>query len=65
MQEAISIFFNIWTSTISWVFNSATISGNNVTLGWVIVAIWLFGAIIFNILNIPKGAARVNIGKKE
>lgn len=54
MNEAINIVYEIYSAFIGLVFNTFDIGGG-VTIGWVFVAVIVFGMLINSILNLPKG----------
>lgn len=62
MAQALTYIYAIYTAFIGLVFDTFEIA-TNVTVGWVIVAIIVFGLMINNILNLPKSAPSVKRGK--
>lgn len=53
MSDAISLFNYIFGKFVTMLFNDFEIE-TGVSVGWVIIAILIFGMIISNILNIPN-----------
>lgn len=53
MSEALNVIYDIYEAFINLVFTSFDI-GSGVTIGWVFVAIIVFGMLINSILNLPR-----------
>lgn len=53
MQDAINVFYYLFTKFINFIFNSYILQG--VSLGWVLLTISVFGILISSILNVPTG----------
>lgn len=53
MSEALNVIYDIYTAFINLVFTSFDI-GSGVTVGWVFVAVIVFGMLINSILNLPR-----------
>lgn len=53
MSEALSVIYEIYTAFIGLLFNTFDI-GNGVVVGYVFVAIIVFGMLINSILNLPR-----------
>lgn len=62
MSQAINVVFYIFNKFINLLFNEIQIV-EGVYLGWVIIAVIIFGIIFNSLLNIPK-LGIMNIGKK-
>lgn len=54
MNDALNLFRYILTKFYDLIFNLLIIDDSGATLGWIIIAIIVFGIIINNILNIPN-----------
>ena len=54
MSEALTYLYQIFSAFISLVFDTFELFAN-VTIGWVLVVIMLFGMMIGSILNLPRG----------
>lgn len=61
MNDAIELFYYIFTKIYNFVFNQAVFT-QGVSIGWVLVAVILFGIVVSSVLNIPSG---LKIGKYE
>lgn len=59
MSQALTYLYEIYTSFLDLVFNRFELF-TNVTIGWIIVSIVIFGLMINNILNLPKGVHTVS-----
>lgn len=55
MVEALQILYDIYREFMSFVFNDMFIY-TNVSFGWFVVALFVFGILIRNILTLPKSA---------
>lgn len=53
MSEALNVIYEIYTAFINLVFTSFDI-GSGVTVGWVFVAVIVFGMLINSVLNLPR-----------
>lgn len=53
MAEALTYLYQIYSSFLDLMFNSFEIA-QNVTVGWIIVVIIVFGLMINTILNLPR-----------
>lgn len=53
MNEALSNFYYIFQKAVDFIFNQANIS-ENVSVGWIAVAIIIFSVLIRSILNLPR-----------
>lgn len=53
MAEALTYLYQIYSSFLDLMFNSFEIA-TNVTVGWIIVVIIVFGLMINTILNLPR-----------
>lgn len=53
MSEALQYIYYIFDKLLNWIFNDAEFFPN-VTVGWVIITILLFGMVIRSILNLPR-----------
>lgn len=62
MTEALQYIYYIFDKLLDWLFNSAEFFPN-VTIGWVIITIILFGMVIKSIINIPRSVRRSNISR--
>lgn len=54
MTTALTYIYYMFDSFISCIFNDLEIA-ENVTIGWVLVAVIIFSLLIRNILNLPRG----------
>ena len=54
MAQALTYLYDIYSGFINMVFNDFALF-ENVTLGWIVIAVFVFGIMINSILNIPKG----------
>ena len=54
MNQALTYLYYIFDSFIDLVFNRIEIA-QNVSIGWIMISIILFGLIIRSVLNLPKG----------
>lgn len=54
MSQALSYLYDIYSGFINMAFNDFELFPN-VTIGWIIIVILVFGIMINSILNIPKG----------
>ena len=59
MNNALGYIWYIFDKLINWFFNDALIV-SNVSIGWVLVVITVFAMLIRSLLNIPRGARRLN-----
>lgn len=57
MNDALNFIYSSLSALTSFVFNQMIIV-EGVTVGWVIVVMIVFGIIISNILNLPKGMGK-------
>lgn len=62
MAQALEYLYQIYDGFINMVFNDFALF-NGVTVGWVVVSVVVFGILVNSILNIPKGAQRINVGR--
>lgn len=62
MNEALTYIYQIYNKFLDLIFNQFEMF-SGVTIGWVIIAIMVFGMMINSILNIPKGIRRTNNAK--
>ena len=53
MTQALAYLWYIFDSFISCIFNDLEIA-TNVTVGWILVAVFIFALLIRNILNLPR-----------
>lgn len=60
MNEALSLIFRLYYMFVDLLFNDFEIA-TNVTLGWVLTAVFIAVILIRSILNIPHGAARIRL----
>lgn len=56
MSEALTYLYQIYSAFITLVFDTFELFAN-VTIGWVLVVIMLFGLMIGSILNLPRGVS--------
>lgn len=54
MAQALTYLYDIYSGFINMVFNDFELF-ENVTLGWIVIVVFVFGIMINSILNIPKG----------
>lgn len=59
MSTALGYIWYIFDKLINWFFNDTEMF-TNVTLGWVITVIIVFGLLIRSLLNVPRGARSIN-----
>lgn len=64
MVEALQILFDIYSEFMRFLFGDMLIY-TNVSLGWFMVAIFVFGVLIRNILMLPKSAPRLKGGSSS
>lgn len=62
MTEALTYIYQIYEKFLDLVFNQFEMF-SGVTIGWVIIAILVFGVMITSILNIPRGIHGTSIEK--
>ena len=62
MSEALEYIYYIFDSMFDWLFNDAELF-ENVTIGWVIIVVTVFGLLIRSLLNIPRSARTVNTNR--
>lgn len=68
MNQALTYLYQIYAQFMSFLFNDFTIyigEGHTVTFGWFMVAIFVFGVIIRNVLMLPKSASNMKFRGKE
>lgn len=58
MQDAIDLFYLIFSKLITLVFDQLEIV-SNVTVGWVLATIFIFGVLIRSLLNLPRSAGTI------
>lgn len=63
MNDAIEVFYYIFSKIYNLLFNSIQIA-EGVSLGWILVTVIIFGILIRSILNLPAGARRDHAGDK-
>lgn len=59
MSEALNVIYEIYTAFINLIFTSFDI-GSGVTVGWVFVAVIVFGMLINSILNLPRSVSVIS-----
>lgn len=57
MSDALTFIYSALSSLTTFVFTNMTIA-NGVSVGWVIVVLFIFGMIIRNILNLPHSMGK-------
>lgn len=53
MQEGLTYLYQIYESFLDLIFNRFELF-EGVTIGWIIIAVMVFGIMITSILNLPK-----------
>ena len=53
MTNALTYFYYIFNSCLSFVFNDMLIA-SNVSVGWIAISVVVFGILMGSILNIPR-----------
>lgn len=53
MNEALNNFYYIFQKAVNFIFNQANIL-DNVSVGWIAIAIIIFSILIRSILNLPR-----------
>lgn len=64
MVQALRYLYDIYRAFISFIFNDMMIF-TNVSYGWFMVAIFVFGVLIRNLLMLPKSAPSFKVGKSK
>ena len=64
MNDAITLFFQIYSKFIQLVFEDLDIGGG-VTIGWVIVVCFVFYIVIRNILALPSRSGALHVGSSN
>lgn len=62
MTEALSIFYDIYSTFIGFIFGTDSEFISGVSLGWFFVSCIIFSILIRNIINIPKKGSSFKIG---
>lgn len=53
MNQALTYLYYIYDKFVNLIFNQLEIA-TNVSIGWILVAVIIFGMLIRNILNLPR-----------
>lgn len=61
MAQALQYLYDIYSVFLDLIFNQFEIA-QNVTIGWILIVIIVFGLMITNIMNLPKS---VNIKRSK
>lgn len=65
MSQALQYIYDIWSAFITFIFNDALIFPN-VSIGWVLVSIFVLSVLIRNIIAIPRRGQNINLrGDKD
>lgn len=56
MNEALNYLYYIYNKFLNLVFNQMQIA-SGVTVGWIMISIFVFGIMIRSILNLPRGVS--------
>lgn len=64
MNDAITLFFQIYSKFIQLVFEDLDI-GESVTVGWIIVVCFVFYIVIKNILALPSRSGGFHVGSSN
>lgn len=60
MSEALNIIYEIYSAFIGMLFTTFDIGGG-VTIGWVFIAVIVFGMLINSILNLPRSMSVMSV----
>ena len=63
MQDAITLFYQVFQILVSWIFSAEIVSG--VSIGWVFVSVAIFSILVRSILNVPRSSNSLNVSRKE
>lgn len=61
MAQALQYLYDIYSVFLDLIFNQFEIT-QNVTIGWILIVVIVFGLMITNIMNMPKS---VNIKRSK
>lgn len=64
MADALNLFYLVFTNMIAFVFNDMLIQ-TGVSFGWVLVSCFVFGVLIYNIVNLPSKAPTTHSREKR
>lgn len=64
MAEALQIFYQIYAMLVELFFNDIEIAAN-VTIGWVLVTVFIFSVLLRSLLNVPRASRSVRVERKD
>lgn len=60
MNQAITYIYYVWNAFLDFIFNDAIIFPN-VSIGWVLVSIFVLSVLIRNIIAVPRRGQSINL----
>lgn len=62
MNEALNYIYYCYDKFINFIFNTCDF-GNGITIGWIIISVFVFNILISNILAVPTKSQGMSISK--